>query len=321
MKGNRRTVVFASAVLLLSACCGRSGVTGDSATRNFPEVSVPSIYTEREDVEDYVLAHFWDTFLDTSAEYRCDSAYVAGVERKQLASEVASYLSILQSVSPDKALESISAFYRSLEDFQKADTTSNAYTFVTEAVEYYLYDPNSEIRNEDLYIPFASGMAASPFVGDGKRVSYSHAVEMCSLNRPGTPAADFRFTDTEGRSHTLYGEKSPLTVLIFVNPGCKACEDVVGAFESDKVFSLISSGWIQILGIYIDEETDKWKEGSDDLPAHWLNGCDPDGVIRRDQIYSVRAIPSIYILDENKNVLLKDAPLSRVVTFLENIPG
>ena len=39
----------------------------------------------------------------------------------------------------------------------------------------------------------------------------------------------------------------------------------------------------------------------------WINGYDPDFVIRTDRLYAVRAVPSLYLLDKKKNVLMKDA--------------
>ena len=43
------------------------------------------------------------------------------------------------------------------------------------------------------------------------------------------------------------------------------------------------------------------------------NGYDPDYAIRTDRLYDVRAIPSLYLLDSEKTVLMKDAPTEKVL--------
>jgi hypothetical protein len=39
-------------------------------------------------------------------------------------------------------------------------------------------------------------------------------------------------------------------------------------------------------------------------------------VIRTENLYSVRAIPSLYLLDKEKRVIMKDAPEDRVFSYL-----
>ena len=51
-------------------------------------------------------------------------------------------------------------------------------------------------------------------------------------------------------------------------------------------------------------------------PAEWFNGFDPDMVIRTETLYDVRAIPSLYLLDEDKTVIMKDAPEHKVFDYL-----
>ena len=50
-------------------------------------------------------------------------------------------------------------------------------------------------------------------------------------------------------------------------------------------------------------------------PEEWYNGFDPDFVLRNNDIYNVRAIPSLYLLDSQKTVIMKDAVTERVLDF------
>ena len=312
-----RQIFFALALTVLLSACAGGGSRAPLPTRNFPEVQIPSILPQ-EELGDYVLDHFWDAYLDTTGHWFCDSTHIGGVNDRILATQLASFLSILENSPREKAGAVMSAFFDQLERNQAADTASNVFSWVTDAVEYYLYDPNSEIRSEELFLPFVSRLAQSPFAKEDLRARYAHEAEVCATNRIGAPAKDFTFVDIRGRRHTLYGERAPLTVLLFVNPGCHACEEVVSAFEGEAVKARVRDGKLRILGIYIDEDIRAWKDHAAELPAHWINGYEPDGLIRSDLLYFVRGIPSIYLLDADKRILMKDALPEAVAAYVEN---
>lgn len=82
------------------------------------------------------------------------------------------------------------------------------------------------------------------------------------------------------------------------------------------IAEMISSGALAVVNIYIDEDIQGWRDYMPIYPEEWYNGFDPDLVIRNDNLYYVRAIPSLYLLDEEKRVILKDAPENRLFEFL-----
>jgi thioredoxin-related protein len=133
-------------------------------------------------------------------------------------------------------------------------------------------------------------------------------------------AADFPFTDTRGKLRTLHGVKAEYTLLIFANPGCNACQEITAAMKASPAISaLVDSGRLKVVDVYIDQEIDDWKAHIADYPADWINGYDQDYSIRTDLVYNIRAIPSIYLLDKDKTVLMKDAPQEKVLGALERL--
>ena len=309
-------ILIAVAALLLVACAG--GRQEPLPTRAFPEVRFPAMLPQ-EEAADYALDHFWDAYLDTTGRYLCDSTHIAGVSDRTVATQLATYLSVLENLpSQERNAARISSFFNQVERYQAADTASNVFRWMADAVDYYLFDPNSEIRSEELYLPYVSRLAVSPFAKESMRERYAYATRVCSTHRIGTPASDFRFIDARGREHTLSGERAPLTILLFVNPGCHACEETVDAFGSERMRQMVADGQLKIISVYIDEEVDEWLTKAGGMPAHWINGYDPDGLIRSDQLYFVRAIPSVYLLDAQKNIIMKDAVPGRVAAYIEN---
>ncbi|KAA5118039.1 DUF5106 domain-containing protein, partial [Bacteroides fragilis] len=53
-----------------------------------------------------------------------------------------------------------------------------------------------------------------------------------------------------------------------------------------------------------------------DFAKEWTNGYDKELVIKNKNLYDLRAIPTLYLLDKNKTVLLKDATLQKVEQYL-----
>ena len=205
-----------------------------------------------------------------------------------------------------------------LTSLAQADTGSLFYLRFTEMVEKYLYDPNSPLRNEDLFLPFVEELAECPFTDTLMRTGYRYMAAMCALNPAGSPAPDFRFKDISGRIHSLYGTKGEYTMLFFSNPGCDACKVMIEDIDScPSVSKAIADGRVALVNIYIDQEIDKWREYEPTYPRSWITGYDWLYVIRDEQIYDVRAIPSLYLLDSEKKIIMKDAPTERVLHYLD----
>ena len=318
-----KTILIIMAVLLTG--CRNGGKSTGFEPHAFPQPKVPSVYSLEEERLGYLLSHYWDPFLATDKVYPTDSLLINGVRENEVEAALSNYLEVLRMSSTADAVKGVAAFYDKLEAYQNAaggspDSEMMALRRVASLVEKYLYDPNSPFRNEEFYLPFVKRLAESRFIPDDMRTAYRFDAEMCSLNRLGTPAADFRFRDIRGRDHRLYDVRADYTLLFFSNPGCENCYEIITRLGAmPQVDKLIAAGTLAVVNVYIDEEIDKWADYQDIYPKTWYNGYDPDLIIRKDLIYSVRAIPSLYVLDAEKRVIMKDAPEENVFSFLDNI--
>lgn len=312
----RRTVHILLAVLVLCSCSARrSAVTPEY--RAFPTVRIPGIYTAQEEILEYAAAHYWDPYF--AGQGVTDSAAVLGVRKAELEQALANYVELLGSRSLPTAQKNMKGLFSKVEACQKADTSSLFYLRFTEMVEKYLYDPNSPLRNEDLFLPFVQELAECPFTDTLMRTGYRYMAGMCALNQAGTVAPDFSFKDAKGRVHSLHGVKADYTMLFFSNPGCEACKQMVLDIDAcPSVSKALLDGRVALVNIYIDQETDKWREYEPTYPRSWITGYDWRFAIRNEQSYDVRAIPSLYLLDSGKKVIMKDAPTERVLRYLDN---
>lgn len=306
-------------LLVCLAACRAGGGSGTGPYRPFPKVQVPVVVTDPGEIGQYVLQHWWDGYFAEGGP--TDSSAILGVLKPELEQALSNWIGGLESIPVPEARELVGGLFSKLEACQDAEPDSSL-TFLrfSEMVARYLYDPNSPLRSEDLFLPFVRGLAASRWTREDMRPGYAYEARMCALNQFGERVPDIDFKDAGGKCHSLYGIGASCTLLFFSNPGCEACKDIIVALQSRPYLdTMISDGVLAIVNIYIDKEIDKWLEYEPSYPRNWVTGYDHLFRIREEQTYDVRAIPSLYLLDSEKRVVLKDAPTERALAFLDNI--
>lgn len=201
-----------------------------------------------------------------------------------------------------------------------AEQDSAEWALITNLEDKYLLDPNSPIRSEELYLPVAMHLLGAPYSTDSQRQRARWLLPRLVLNRPGQPAADFGFVTPKGRRTSLYAvlaERKPQqTLLFFSNPGCPNCLEIMKQLNDNATIQeKISTGELLVVNIYPDEDVEAWLDYLPTYPDTWICGQDADQVLNTDTIYWLRAIPSLYLLDEQGCVVLKDAPLEEILVY------
>ena len=304
-------------VAVIAAGCGQNRKAEQFQALPFPDVKIPAMMTGSADVAEYISMHYWDGLTDLSRDYPCDSLYVSGVNKEDVEQKFADWNAVLGILPRSIADKAVNALYEKAAACERKDTSSNVFDTFVMLAEKYFYDPNSPVRNEDHYHAFVRNLASFEGFDEAVRGKYAYQARMTALNREGTIAADFRFADKNGRIHSLHGINAPMTLLFFSNPGCDACMEIIKVLSGHEgISSMIADGRLAVLNIYIDEDIQAWREYMPIYPEQWYNGFDPDLVIRGETLYNVRAIPSLYLLDHEKRVILKDAPENRVFETL-----
>lgn len=281
-------------------------------SRTFPRVEAPAMIDSHQERLEYIVLHFWDAFA--KVDQPTDSLTIGGVPKADVESQMGVFATLLQQAPIPAGQKAMQALYTNLEK------APGLFEPMVELTKRYFWDPNSPVRNEALYLPFVKALSQSPLVKEDLRSAYAWDARLCALNLPGSTAADFRFVDTSGRTRTLHSVKAEYVLLVFGNPDCTACRELVENMSSiPQIAALEASGRLKVVDIYIDQEIDVWKQRMASYPKNWINGYDPDYIIRQDLVYDVRAVPSIYLLDRDKTVLLKDAPEEVVLDALAQL--
>jgi hypothetical protein len=305
----RTIILTAAAIAMCATSCGggkaknqnpaqTGGLTADSVTVYVPP-RVPGTIVSPEAQTQWLTEHYWDDFrfADTTAVPRwSDYAEQAFVDL--------SYAMVNNNVPKEIADKLISTL------FTKAAVNKAAFMRFGEIAENNLHHPNSPYRNEELYITVLNAMLATPVLDEWERIRPQEQLRLAMKNRVGDEAIDFRYTLANGATGTLRTLRSPYTLLFFNEPGCSSCRDMIDQIGASPFLqNLIKNGRLTVLAVYTDGDLAAWREYLPQMPENWIVSYDAPQTIKNDELYNIQAFPTIYLLDANKRVMLKDEVL------------
>ena len=168
-------------------------------------------------------------------------------------------------------------------------------------------DPNSSYRNEDLYIHLLDAQLQSPWYSRMEKQIAENKRKLAIQNRVGQPANNFTYITPEGVRKKMFDIKARRLMLYFYNPECHSCIEMKATLNKSPVLTEhLVTGDLKLLAIYTDADFSIWTKHLPENPATWINGRDDNEYLFRNGIYNLKAIPCIYLLNENKQVILKD---------------
>lgn len=297
--------------LILCTACGNRKASDNQtediksdSTKIFALPVIPALLNTPESRADYLVRHYWENvdFADTTYLDHREVMEQAWVD----------YIDIMKLVPEETAISAIKQMYKD------AGKKKKVFFYFTDLAEKYLYDPNSPMRNEELYIPVLDAMLESTVLDDTEKILPKGRRELAEQNRLGRQAEDFTYTLVSGKSGTLYGVKADYTLLFINNPGCHACEEGIKELkQAPAINKEFEAGNLKILSVYPDEDKEEWERHLSDFPKEWINGYDKKLMIKEKNLYDLKAIPTLYLLDKNKKVLLKDAVVGQIEQYLQ----
>ena len=289
-------------------CCHWLTTSAVVVADSIPELPLPNVPTTLRtptDRANYIIQHFWDAmaFGDTIQSHN----------RMFMEQNFSNFISLFPYAEEEARQRAVGKL------LQQAEADSAGYVLLRDIAEKYLYEPNSPMLSEEFYILFLERLVKSPILGEyGQQRAYRQ-LDAARKNRPGMTAADFAYTTREGNKTTLHKTDSQGDLLLmFYDPDCEHCKEVMGDLQANKAFcDVVASGNIKVLAIYSDDNEELWKQTASSLPANWTVGYD-GGMLQEKGSYVLRAMPTLYLLDHNKKVILKDVLPAHLLLMLRN---
>ncbi|GGH32212.1 DUF5106 domain-containing protein [Sphingobacterium alkalisoli] len=253
---------------------------------------------------DVQIDTYWDRF-DFS-----DSSWVVHVDTAEQA--LVDYLYLLQQASAQKADSAM----RSL--LARAKRNPKIFDFFNTTYQRYLYDPNSPMRNEKLYESVLGFGIDSTDIAAHEKDRLQAKLRLIRRNNPGEKAENFSYQTRSGSPHKLYDLQATHLLLLFYEPGCASCEETIETLKQmPAITEAIQRGSLNILAIYATGNLEVWQKHQNTIPDSWIDGIDTEQAILGNNLYDLKASPTMYLLDHNKKVILKDAPLGQVMQYLQ----
>lgn len=284
---------------LLMACNGNSQVQKESKSFQLPEV--PAELNSVEERLQYVVEHYWDNF-----DFE-DISYIQQSEVTEQA--MVNYIDLLNRITPEKASSAMKGMLK------EAIKEPKILRHLNELLIKYLTYRNSPIRNEELYEPAAQFLSKTPGIDESIRIKAVRKLKMIALNRKGTLANNFSYRLPDGKIQKLHQLNSPMTLLLFFDPDCHTCGEVI---EELKKSTTINQSQLKIVAIYPEGDIDIWKSYLERLPQNWINGHDYQLEVLNKELYDLNAMPTLYLLDADKRVLVKDGTVHEIEYYLQD---
>lgn len=266
---------------------------------HFPEI--PATLTEPEARKAYLLTHYWEQF---------DFADTMLVDNRDVTEQgFVNFIAILADNTPEELVR------ESLKNWCTGFVgKDHARRVLTQTTDEYLYNPNSPFYNEGLYGMYLEALLGKLPQTDAMRSSYQFKLKLVKRNNPGNRATDFTYYLPDGRRRTLADTKvkGDRLLLMFYDPECESCHEVLLQMAADATLAeAVRTGKLSVLAIYTEGNDEAWRKTLADMPEGWTVGTDHEA-IKTGALYDLKAMPSLYLLDGNKQVILKDTPYEQI---------
>lgn len=270
-----------------------TAATGFAQTPELPLPQVPATLREPAARAAYIIEHFWDAMDFSDRSRALDDAFM-----EQAFSNFVSVFPYADEAARRRAVERV---------MTAAHADREAYMKLAEVAEKYLWETDSPLKSEEFYIPFLEFIDASSPADDYSVLRYRYQLEAVRKNRPGQIAADFAYTERNGRSSMLRKTAaSGELLMIFYDPDCEHCQEVMASLRADAALSrAVAEGSLTVLALYAGDDRKLWESTAGELPAEWSVGYVTSDIIGR-QRYVLRSMPTLYLLDSQKRIILKE---------------
>lgn len=260
---------------------------------------VPDEITDITQRSNYFVEHFWDPFnFNQNA-----------VGQVQLNHAFSEYVVGLRFSDRTIALKSVDKLISKLNK-----NATLLYQF-TRAAEENLYSENAEVWIDDVYLEFLEAVIKHKKIKDIRKARYVAQYESLKNSIVGSKAPKFEFVDRTGVK-TMFSAEAKPSIIIFGSPDCIDCMMTkVRLNTNDDIIKLTKDNEIKIYFIIPDESEDNWREMVADYPHYWTVGASDNAT----EVYDIRLSPSIYLLDADRKIELKNVPIEIVIeTILNN---
>lgn len=268
-------------------------------------------FTEIRDAEmlRYVIDHYWDDF-----DYECGERVIE-YDTTDICQALVDYSTLIYIVGDTRPMTMF---------IERAEASRPVLEFFMTISDMVLHDPNSPMRNDELYIPILEHLVTSPLLDEYERLIPEHDLRIASQNRIGMMANDFEYTLADGSKGRLHDIEADYTILMFNNPDCPMCREIIDEITASPLLNEMQEmGRVKVIALYPDSDLEAWHRYHSKMPRQWIVGYDEGCFIDNNGLYNLSAIPSLYLLNDMKYVVIKDGTsviqIEEAIAYMDGI--
>ena len=261
------------------------------AQQSFPYPAIPDTLRSVEQRAGYLSEHYWDN-------YNCADTLL--LKNKEVTEQgFVNFIDILNRFTLDNASKGVAHKDIAQKGIARKDITQQGIACFTRKafsnaaakerfenlIEHYFEDQLSPVRNDRVYLIFLEEMKNSPCFDETEKERIAFKIKTTNKNLPGDIAINFKFKDENGKEHQLSDYKDQKVILYFYDPDCENCHEVSTWLKQQTI-----PADIKVLKMIADNHIS--------------------------YIYSLKNMPTIFLLDKENKVILKDCTAQELI---ENI--
>jgi hypothetical protein len=178
------------------------------------------------------------------------------------------------------------------------------------------FTPGVPTECEAAFVPVLREALASDALNPTERSIAEWKLSVCLTNAEDSVATDFCMRPLQGAEITLssYVASDPALIIMF-DPDCWHCREVIKQLREPGVLPPA----LRVMAVCVEGEPERWRMCVDELlDPTWDTAYDMSGVIEND-LYILRAMPSVYLLKAGGTVALKNPSIDRLKQYFSNV--
>lgn len=202
----------------------------------------------------------------------------------------------------------------------KLNTKSRkVYEFFFDNLEKSVGTLTSPFFTEPLYIAMLKDAVQLPDLEHARKVRYERQLSLLDKNLKGSILPNFKIKLSNDSLTDLYSVESEFMLLYFQNPDCPTCTQVREEMAGMTVLNeAIASGKLTVLTVYFEEDEALWRRYlKNKANPDYLHGWDYLHEIETNELFDLRIIPYVFLLDKDKRVIKKDLLHNEIESYIK----
>ena len=174
---------------------------------------------------------------------------------------------------------------------------------------------------EEIYLAMLKNALSYSQLEERRVKYYQQIYELQSKNLAGAQLPDLHIQWGDSTTSTFYELKSDYTLLYLHDPDCHTCAAVRALLAKNaELNQAIASGRLTVVTLYFGKNETAWHRYlQSEANPKYLHGWDYLGEIEAGDLFDLRAIPVIFLLDNDKRVIRKNIAHFEISDWLSNL--